>query len=510
MCAADESFLRQHALRTWMFFATFSSRRNHWLIPDSVGIDGARAERLSPTNLAMLLNARIAAVHLGYLTVPEFVVLTRRTLVTVRRLRKFQGHLLNWYDTTTLEALEPRFVSTVDSGNLAAALWALKQSALAFARQAPGPQTLWEGIIDVASLLGAEPSPAARAVAERVLKTTEQWRSALPELELLVSRFAAAADGEARRWADELLVRLQRARLCADGLVAPEIEDGLHELAAEADALVADMDFRFLYDPRRKVLSIGYDLTRNRTERSAYDLLASEARSAAFVAVAKGDVPQESWFHLGRTLVAARAERVLLSWTGTLFEYLMPALWFRHRPHTIMYDTMRAALAVQRKYARSRGVPWGFSESACIEPGAEGYGYAPCGLPDLALKPLDSARVVVSPYSTFLALLVDRAAALTNLRALQRLGCVGTYGFHEAIDYSRGEPSIVRSWMAHHQGMSLLASAEVLRGGPLQQAFHAEPQVRATERLLDECVPTTIVPDEAMMPRVRWPEEPAA
>jgi hypothetical protein len=171
---------------------------------------------------------------------------------------------------------------------------------------------------------------------------------------------------------------------------------------------------------------------------------------------------------------------------------------------------MRAALAVQQKYARRRGVPWGFSESACIVPGAQEYGYAPCGLPDLALKPLDTRTVVVSPYSTFLALLVDRTAALANLRALQRTGCVGFYGFHEAIDYSRGTPDIVRSWMAHHQGMSLLASAEVLSGGPLQQAFHAEPQVRATERLLDECVPATVVPDKTVMPSVRWAEEPSA
>jgi len=400
-------------------------------------------------------------------------------------------------------------VSTVDSGNLAAALWALKQSALTFAREAPGDDTVWSGIADVAALLGAERDPAARAVSERVLKTRGHWRQSLPELETLVLRFATSAEGDAKRWADELLARLRHARAWTDAGMSPWLEAGLHEIARDADAMVTDMDFAFLYEPRRKVLAIGYDLSKNRPERTTYDLLASEARIAAFLAVAKGDIPQESWFHLGRTLVAARAERVLLSWTGTLFEYLMPALWFRHRPHTIVHDSMRAALAVQQKFARSHGIPWwGFSESAFVVPGAKEYGYAPCGLPELALKPLDGRMIVVSPYSSFLALLVDCAAALANLRALGRLGCVGSYGFHEAIDFSRGTPEIVWSWMAHHQGMSLVAAAEVLFGHPTQQAFHAEPRVRATERLLDECVSRTIVPDKPEAPRVYWPEVP--
>ena len=508
LAAGDVSFLREHALRTWMFFATFSAQWNHWLIPDSVCADGQRVDRTSPTNIAMLLNARIAAVHLGYLTVPEFAALTRRTLATVRQLQKFEGHLLNWYDTTTLQVLEPHFVSTVDSGNLAAALWALKQSALAFAHEAPGDDTLWSGIADVAALLGAEGHPAARALSERVLKTRGRWRQSLPELESLVLRFAASAEGDAKRWADELLTRLRHAHAWSDFGMSPWLEAVLHDVAREADALVTEMDFAFLYEPRRKLLAVGYDLTQNRPERSTYDLLASEARIAAFVAVAKGDIPQESWFHLGRTLVAARAERVLLSWTGTLFEYLMPALWFRHQPHTIVHDSMRAALAVQQKFARSIGIPWwGFSESAFVVPGSKEYGYAPCGLPDLALKPLDGRTIVVSPYSAFLALLVDCPAALDNLRALRQVGCVGAYGFHEAIDVSDGTPQIVWSWMAHHQGMSLVAAAEVLFDHPTQRAFHAEPRVRATERLLDECVSRTIVPDNPEAPRVYWPEE---
>jgi hypothetical protein len=510
LAAADVRFLRQHAARTWRLFRTYSSRRNHWLIPDSVRENGTIAERISPTNLGMLLNARIAAVHFGYLTLPEFVAQTRRTLSTIQRLPRYRGHVLNWYDSTTLSPLEPRFVSTVDSGNLAAALWTLKQAALTFARQAPPDDTLWEGISDLALLMSGDADPAARAVAERVLKTRLQWRHSLPELEALVLRYAVHAQGEARAWAGELVTRLRYARAWCENGMSPGVASALAEIARVSHSLVADMDFAFLYDARRQVLSVGCDAASGRVERSAYDLLASEARIASFVAIAKGDIPQESWFRLGRLHVAAWDERVLLSWTGTLFEYLMPALWFRHQRRTIMHDSMCAAVRVQRKFARDRNIPWGFSESGLIVPDSADYGYGPCGQADLALKPLDSRTLVVSPYSSCLALLVDGRAAVENLRHLARLGGVGAYGFFEALDYSRGKPEIVRSWMSHHQGMSLMATAEVLLGDRLKEAFHSEPQVRATERLLEERVPRTVVPDKAGPPRVLWPEESVA
>jgi hypothetical protein len=281
-------------------------------------------------------------------------------------------------------------------------------------------------------------------------------------------------------------------------------------IARTAHALVEEMNFACLYDVPRKVLSVGMDTTTGIVSDSAYDLLASEARTASFVAIAKGDIPQESWAHLGRSHVKVADQRVLLSWTGTLFEYLMPALWIRHRPHTIMHESMRAAVAAQRTYGRTHGIPWGFSESQFIVPGAADLGYGPCGMPGLALKPLDTRTLVVSPYATWLALLVDSRHALENLRTLERAGATGAFGFYEAIDYSRGAGELAESWMAHHQGMSLLAGAELLCGAPLQQAFHAEPQVRATERLLEERVPCTIVPDRTESPCVVWPEESAA
>jgi cyclic beta-1,2-glucan synthetase len=376
------------------------------------------------------LNARVAAVHLGLLSVPEFVFETRQTLDRLQSLEKHRGHMLNWYDIETLAPLEPQFVSTVDSGNLAACLWTLKQAALAFARDP-----------------------------KRGIKT------------------ATAAE--------------------------------LAEIADLCDRLVSDMDFSFLYQGRKKVLSVGYNLSLDRLEKSSYDLLASESRIAAFIAVAKGDIPQESWFHLGRGHTLFRGERILISWTGTMFEYLMPALWMRHHPGTITEQSMRAVVRAQREFARRKGVPWGISESACV--GEEGcdHGYAAFGIPELAMKSGTASRLVISPYATFLSLTTDPREALKNLRRMEEFGWSGRYGFYEAVDYSGGTGGdVIRAWMAHHQGMSLLAACNLLFNNPLQQYFHAEPQVMATELLLHERLPSSIAvdPEEAALPGTPLPE----
>ena len=253
----------------------------------------------------------------------------------------------------------------------------------------------------------------------------------------------------------------------------------------------------------RKVLSVGFNATTGRAEVSCYDLLASEARIACFVAIAKGDIPQEAWFHLGRGHTLCHGERVLVSWTGTMFEYLMPALWMRTYPGTIADRSLRAAVHVQREYARRKGVPWGISESACLREGGE-YGYAPFGIPELAMKRMDEEKLVISPYSTFLAALLDPVSAVGNLRKLEEFGWSGRYGFYEAIDYTHAGGAPVRMWMAHHQGMSLLAIAALLAGNPLQEYFHAEPLVMATELLLHERVPAASLaePDSEPLPAI--------
>jgi cyclic beta-1,2-glucan synthetase len=422
----DQQLLETAGESICRFFRDWSSPATNWLIPDNVREDGAAEMRLSPTNLGLLLDARIAAVRLGMMPLAEFVFETRQTLDRAALLEKFRGHLFNWYDVTTLAPLPPRFVSTVDSGNLAAALWTLKQAALAFAAEPPATRGL---TID----LGAE----------------------------------------------------------------------LARIAATAHDLVRDMDFGFLYHERKKALSVGFNATTGRAEVSCYDLLASEARIACFVAIAKGDIPQEAWFSLGRGHTLSRGERVLISWTGTMFEYLMPALWMRTYPGTIAERSLSAAVRVQREYARRKGVPWGISESACLSPGGE-YGYAPFGIPELALKRMDEEKLVISPYSTFLAALMDPTAAVENLRRLEEFGWSGRYGFYEAVDYSRAGGEPIRMWMAHHQGMSLLAIAALLADNPIQEYFHAEPLVRATELLLHERVPAASLaePDSEPLPAI--------
>lgn len=410
----DTKWLRDYGEKMCRFFCDWSSASTNWLIPDHVREDGAVTMTLSPTNLGMLLNARIAAVHFGALTLEKFVFETTETLERVRSLAKYRGHLLNWYDLGTLEPAGPRFVSTVDSGNFAACLWTLRQAACAFA---------------------GEPA---------------QKRGLTPELA-----------GE------------------------------LQNIADVCDRLVRDMDFHFLFDVRRKVLSVGYDLDAQRVAPSSYDLLASEARIATFVAIAKGDIPQEAWFHLGRAHVLFEGERILLSWTGTMFEYLMPVLWMRHHGGTVLQNSSRGVIKAQREYARRKGIPWGISESAHVTPDG-GYGYGPFGIQELALKHSESDALVVSPYSSFLAVPIDPPAALKNLKQMEEFGWTGRYGFYEAIDYTHAGGEPVRSWMAHHQGMSLLAVCNLLFDQPFQHYFHAEPQVLATELLLHERIPAAM------------------
>ncbi len=408
----DIRLLRDSAERTYRFFRDWSSPATNWLIPDSVAEDGAADLRVSPTNLGMLLNARIAGVHLGLVPLAEFVHETRQTLDRMLGLTRHRGHFLNWNDVTTLQPLEPRFVSTVDSGNLAASLWTLKQAALKFASE-----------------------PAAKRA------------------------------------------------------ITDDLADNLDTIAGICDRLVQEMNFALLYEPRKKVLSVGFDVTGNRREPSCYDLLATEARIASFIAIAKGDIPQSAWFHLGRAHTLARGERVLLSWTGTMFEYLMPAIWMHHYRGTILEQSIRAAVRVQREYARKKGVPWGISESACLTEVEGQCAYAPFGIPDLATRRMDGKDLVIAPYATFLAACADAPAAIDNLRRMEEFGWLGRYGFYEAIDYRQAGGVPVRTWMAHHQGMSLLSVVNLLHDCPIQRYFHAEPHVLATELLLNERVP---------------------
>ena len=574
----DEALLRNAALRTWRFFREFSNEQENYLIPDIFKEEGSIfAHRVSTTNLGLLLNARVAALDLGHLTVQEFIAGTQHTLDTVRRLPKSHGHLYNWYDTQTLQPVGDPFLSTVDNGNLVCCLWTLKQASIEELARPIFRKELWTGLRDHARLIqqiadsrevrkavrafeediaamGSEPlawlnnlsqvgrgvaaivetaRPAAQPsgelhwwLAEFSLRCNEIEKLALQFAPWLSTKFRTLRDSQEQQAAwisgltlanagrvyGEILAALDREttlshegaaehtsrELLREALVASRESAGeaaaaLNSIAGYADELASGMDFSLVYDPARKLITIGFDAAKGSASEHHYDLLASEARAAVFAGVAKGEVPQECWFHLDRSHVLFKGERVLQSWTGTMFEYLMPSLWMKSSPGTLLERNMRSAVRAQQKYARRFGVPWGISESGCSLLSGDGhYHYFAFGVQALALHRPDEERVVISPYSTFMSLMTGSYDAIRNLRRLKKLGAVGEYGFYEALDYgpkvsiNRKRFGMVRSWMAHHQGMCLLSVTNVLCDSSIQRRFHAEPQVAATERILHE------------------------
>ncbi|MBP1637035.1 MAG: glycosyl transferase, partial [Acidobacteria bacterium] len=493
------------------------------------------ARRTSPTNMGLGLLSTLAAYDLGYLSAGDLADRIDRTLTTLEGLERYEGHFLNWYDTATLAPLRPRYVSTVDSGNLAAALIALSQGLRHAADQPQTPGQRLEGLADTADILaevswqqggaarpGQAPARVNRLAREMAaLARAEERAGRTRRLEELAGQLAEASDGtgpvDPADPAGDVTFWSRAAIEAASRLGSPLNVPGerLRSLAARAARLADDMGFDFLYDRRRRIFAIGYRLADaegpGRLDASFYDLLASEARLASFVAIAKGDVPQHHWFHLGRMVTNVNGRAVLASWGGTMFEYLMPLLLMRGFRGTLLDRSCRTALWRQIEYGRQHGIPWGISESAYSFTDREGtYQYKSFGVPGLGLKRGLSDELVVSPYSTALASLLNAPAAAANLERLRRVGLDGRFGFCEAVDYrpragvlpeapgapGQASPVVVRAYFAHHQGMSLVALTNVVRDEVFVSRFHADPRVKATELLLQERVPREAVLSE--------------
>jgi cyclic beta-1,2-glucan synthetase len=536
------SFLRRLARKTWRFFETYVNAEENGLPPDNIQEVPTHivATRTSPTNLGLALLSNLAARDFGYVSVGRLIERTKLTLGTMHRLERHRGHFYNWYDTRTLQPLHPWYVSSVDSGNLAGHLLTLAAGLRELAEETIFSLHVCRGVRDtlqvLRELIGENPA------AEQLDQELAAEPATLPEAHALLERAAAAAGRlaatlpkdhvEARRWAEELRrdceQHVEDLRHLAPWLTAKtstssrvteipilralaETENGgvaaerayervmqLDELARQCDEMAAAMDFTFLYDPGRELFSIGYNVSDRRRDSSYYDLLASEARLGSFVAIAQGQVPQDHWFSMGRLLVATHGDPILVSWSGSMFEYLMPLLVMPHYDHTLLAQTCRAAVAHQIEYGRVRGVPWGISESGYHRTDAhQNYQYKAFGVPGLGLKRGLAEDLVVAPYATVMALMVDPQAACDNLQRLSAEGREGAYGFYEAIDYTPsrlppGESSVMlRSFMVHHQGMSFLALAHVLRDAPMHRRFLACPMLKATSLLLQERVPRT-------------------
>ncbi len=421
LSADDRSYLSTLAHDTWLFFERCVGPDDNHLPPDNLQFDlePTLAHRTSPTNIGLYLLAITCAREFCWISTETVIKKLRATLGTVERLPKHEGHLLNWYQTQTLEVLQPAYVSTVDSGNLAGHLLAVAGACSSLAQKAD---------------------------------TT----------------------------ADE--------------------KQALYTLARQCNALCMAMDFSGLYNPKRHLFHIGLRVHERTLDQSYYDLLASESRLTSFLAIAKGDVPRRHWTALGRSFLSVGVTPGLKSWSGSMFEYLMPSLVMDEPEHGLLYLSSSAAVMEQQVYGRAQGTPWGVSESAYFaQDHSLDYQYSPFGVPRLALKRMAAGEHVIAPYATVMACMFHPHESIANLRRLEALGARGEYGFMDALDFTASRQrdaqafSVVQNFMAHHQGMALVALCNVLFDQAPRRWFSCAPLVRAYESLLHERAPRQIV-----------------
>jgi cyclic beta-1,2-glucan synthetase len=570
--------LRMIGRKTWKYFDEFIDDKNNWLPPDNYQEDppGGLAHRTSPTNIGIALVSILSGRDLGYISSIQVIDRLEKAIRTLLKLDKWNGHLYNWYDTRTLQPLKPRYVSSVDSGNLACYLILLKQGINElFTRPLVGKEMVL-GIKDSIALdLEEEDRPIPSIIymlEESQNITLTEWRLTLGQLRNIgelthrqVSSFNEEME-EITPWVD-LLLDIPRGILGENGL-SPEVKEDFHnlveklnkdftlknildeyheildnlskvmlslrrtrglekqskemtkwlkkleialgesnmavrELATKCknivgwiDEIVNNMDFSTLYHEKRELFSIGYDIEAEELQDVYYDLLASEARQTSFVAIAKGDIPQKHWFKLARSLTLIGDSRGLLSWGGTMFEYLMPLLIMKNYKNTLWDETYQTVIKAQKQYGDQRHVPWGVSESAFYAFDLQlNYQYKAFGVPKLGLKKGLIKDIVIAPYASIMGLAIDPLATMKNIENLMAEGMNGEYGMYESIDYTpervphRRKNMIVKTYMAHHQGMIFLALNNYLNNNIMQERFHTIPMIRATELLLQERIP---------------------
>ena len=620
--AEDGRFLRAAARRTWAFFDHFVGPSQNWLPPDNFQEQPHNrvTERTSPTNIGLSLLSTLAAYDFGYIPAGTVLERTEKTFATLDQLPRYRGHFLNWYDTWTLEPLHPEYISSVDSGNLACSMVALRGGLLELTIAPLVPRRWREGLADavevfrdetalaqgrgtdsqvranlekasrtvreavataseasdappevaralaglIAALEEAAPmcqrdaglgfwlaalrrqvdglvediaylcpwlSDARPAAAESVAAAAETVTSAdnpghaagnpdpagddpaaaiLAELDQVVTlQDLAGLDRRLGRRLDDLLgtggdgaadtIRRLRGAVTEAGERAAARIRALEDLALRCEEL-SDLDLDFLYDPARKLFAIGYSLDTRRRDPGYYDLFASESRLCSYLGVAQGKLPQEHWFILGRQLTPGLEAPTLLSWSGSMFEYLMPMLIMPQYDGTLLDQACRGAVIRQIRYTRRQGIPWGVSESCYNQVDAQmNYQYRAFGVPELGLKRGLADDLVIAPYASTLALMVYPTKACGNLRTLAGQGALGRFGFYEALDYTPSRVqadqdfALVRCFMAHHSGMSMLALAHALLDRPMQARFMADPRMRACALLLQERIPAARV-----------------
>ncbi|MBK6508008.1 MAG: glycosyl transferase [Haliea sp.] len=531
----DARVLRLVARRAWRYFESFVTAADNMLPPDNFQEEPqpVLAHRTSPTNLGLYLLSVVTARDFGWAGTVDTVERLESTLATMARLERCHGHFYNWYDTQDLRPLDPKYVSSVDSGNLAAHLLTLANACDDMLAGNIADRQVLAGIGDAIALareaLAASPdsalTPLLDALEGEFVQRALRPSKLTDTLDALSSRLLPAIECTARA-PDNAQGEVSRettawikATLCAieshqRDIVTPVSNQRLAALAATSRAMAAAMRFDFLFDQQRKLLSIGYLVAEGSLDPSCYDLLASEARLASFVAIANGDVPARHWFRLGRAVTRVRHGAALVSWSGSMFEYLMPSLVMRAPAGSLLEQTNRLIVGHQQAYCRKLGVPWGISESAYNARDLElTYQYSSFGVPGLGLKRGLGENAVIAPYATALAAMVEPHAAVLNFARLRGIDALGHYGYYEALDYTvrrlpEGDAfAIVRAYMAHHQGMTVVALANTLLDGLMRKRFHTEPRIQATELLLQERTPREVAAALAHVPesgRSEW------
>ena len=574
----ENLYLRKLGRKIWAFFEDFVGEADNWLPPDNYQLEPVDkiAHRTSPTNIGFALLSNLTAYDFGYIGPRQLIERTGNTINTLLKMDRYRGHLFNWYDTITLIPLVPRYVSTVDSGNLAGHLITLKQGLLAIPDKKIITPSVFEGLADTVGLFADanEASDICRQFQEELqdiilsqFLNLEEAKDYIEELELsfaaLYAQLKPEATTESAWWAQKIIAQVQqikyellvmapwvllpsppakfahlipmlplvpttrelskieesllhsiiscyspensleenewlntfRNHITESGRRAKELLLTVEQLAMKCTEL-ADMEYDFLYDRSQHLLTIGFNMDEQRRDNSFYDLLASEARFTTFVAISQGKLPQESWFALGRQLTNMGTAPILLSWSGSMFEYLMPLLVMPTYGNTLLNQTYIAIIQKQIEYGKKRGVPWGISESGYnMVDTSLNYQYRAFGVPGLGFKRGLSDDLVISPYSTIMALMVSPESAFQNLRLLKESGFESKYGFYEAIDYTpsrlsrKQTHSVVKSFMAHHQGMSFLSLSYLLLERPMQNRFETDVQIKSTLLLLQEKIP---------------------
>ncbi|NLL52356.1 MAG: glycosyl transferase family 36, partial [Peptococcaceae bacterium] len=552
--------LRKWARQIWAYFDNFVNRENNYLPPDNVQLEPYKgvAPRTSPTNIGLAMLANLGAEDLGYISKYTTLQKVSNSLKTIRKLPKWNGHIYNWYNTATLEPLLPIYISTVDSGNFATYLVALKNGLHEFLKRPVLEAAMLQGLKDTLRLQREENDGQTTEIMDNYSleldellnsqqkfsvhslyhfispwlnkftalekeKGTSFWLTALIKMhrdyaQCLERYFPFLKSSEQLFSAKDLtkfsvreLVRayLELQRNLDDSASAETkrlIKAGLKHtvllylricrLQRQLERVAYGMDFKPLFDCQKKLFSIGYNLSEQRLDKSYYDLLASEARQSSLFAIAKGDVPESHWFKVSRPLTRIKGHRSLVAWSGTMFEFLMPLILIRNYRGTLLDESYRSVVQIQKAHGQKANSPWGISESGFYSFDIQSnYQYKAFGVPGLGLKRGLSKDMVISPYSTFMALAVDFRESMKNLLLMKELGANGRYGLYEALDFTKSripfnkEFSLVKSYMAHHQGMSLISIVNTLNGNVFQTRFHREPAIRSTELLLQEQVP---------------------